>query len=167
MALGIRPPGTSDVFWNYMQAQAAQAQAAQLQNAMSAYNQAASQSAVSQLLGMQNAYQNVQPIRPPHPGKERTPDEIKAQLEARLAEMEAEANSPRWVAPCEQCKWRYASFCINPFVIGLERKNTLHWDYSKEHHRNTLCGPEKALWEPRPTLWQRFIAWLLTFTTPA
>lgn len=107
---------------------------------------------------------NVTPIRP-----ERTPEEIQAQLEARMAELEREAQKPERVYPCVSCRWvRKASFgngrydrCEQPLVMGLKSEGPYAWDCMDGTHFNcALCGPEKALWEPIPTFWQRFTEWL-------
>jgi hypothetical protein len=103
----------------------------------------------------------------------RTDEQIQADLEARYAEMEAEAerqrHDPSLLYPCVTCKWRKGSWCENPLVIGIKREDTLHRDcdivagLGGDHYKNTLCGPEKALWapiSPKPSLWQRFLAWL-------
>lgn len=102
---------------------------------------------------------NVTPIRPL-----RTPEEIQAQLEARYAEMEAEAERLRIHAltACSACRWGQSMFCEQPLVMGVKRKRILTMDSWKPQGKEEayLCGPEKALWEPIPTRWQRFMEWL-------
>lgn len=96
------------------------------------------------------------------PSQNRTPEEIQAQLEARYAEMEAEAERLRAQAltACSACRWGKGSFCKQPLVIGIEQEPTVNVDRHPEGRRNSICGPEKALWEPIPTRWQRFMEWL-------
>ena len=104
------------------------------------------------------AYQtNVTPIRPL-----RTPEEIQAQLEARYAEMEVEAERLRIHAltACSACRWADGAWCKQPFVIGIKQELTANVDRHPGGLRNSICGPEKALWEPIPTRWQRFVEWL-------
>ena len=104
---------------------------------------------------LRNAYPNVTPIRQP---KHRTQAEIIAQLEARYAEMEAEANSPAKLYPCKACRFSNGNRCENALVKGLGKQPALNADYWEYDH---LCGPEKALWEPKPpTLWQRLKVWI-------
>jgi len=99
----------------------------------------------------------------------RTPEQIRAQLEARLAQMEREAALPSRAMPCAACEWfkpnndhwkspEYRNkyrYCAQPLVIGFGKAPT----YGLENQDVSLCGPEKALWEPRLTFWQRIIAW--------
>lgn len=99
---------------------------------------------------------NVTPIRPL-----RTPQEIQAQLEARYAEMEAEAERLRIHAltACGSCRWSKGAWCNQPLVIGIKQDLVLNMDRYPQGAGN-ICGPEKALWEPIPTRWQRFMEWL-------
>jgi len=103
-------------------------------------------------------------VTPLTPKGHRTPEEIQAQLEARYAEMEAEAERKAKAAltACSVCRWANGAWCRNPLVIGIEQKLTLNTDrYAGDA---SLCGPEKALWElpePKRNLWQRFIDWFL------
>lgn len=83
----------------------------------------------------------------------RTQAEIVAQLEARYAQMEAELESPAMKWPCATCRWAdkfEAAWCHQPLVRGLGEKVHMGMgatDRGKIIPR--LCGPEKALWEPR------------------
>ena len=126
---------------------------------------------MTSLAGLANMPQpkpsNVTPIRP-----ERTPEEIQAQLEARMAELEREAASPRKTRPCNGCRHQgkfHAHHCKHPLVVGFERPDHPHVDYQIASFgklslgnwpTTALCGHEKALWEPIPTRWQRFTEWL-------
>ncbi len=128
-----------------------QAYQAQLHNA-----QASHQALLGQLA--RHAYpENVTPIR-----KERTPEEIQEQLEARLAELEQEAQRPERLYPCASCRWAEKGtrrpYCYQPLITGLEGKSARRWAYDAlQADYNVLCGPEKALWEPKRTWWQRIL----------
>jgi hypothetical protein len=109
----------------------------------------------------------------------RTPEEIRAQLEARYAEMEAEAArrdaDPMLLHPCKTCRFmamrwpssRAGWYCTNPLVTGFatgENEQIAVWDsappgdwHASYRPKAAICGPEKALWAPKPTRWQRFI----------
>lgn len=91
----------------------------------------------------------------------RTPEQITAQLRARLAEMEAEAKLPKWQTPCKTCRWASANFCEHPLIIGLEKRLTWTWDHRQRDLHNSLCGEEKALWEPKKIRhrWDRNSEW--------
>ena len=137
-----------------------------LANAMAqahAQNQLANQAAFHNgLAQLQNAYPQLRET--PEPTKERTPEEIQAQLEARYAQMEVEAERKAKAAltACSLCRWSDGAWCRNPLVIGIDAKPTLNVDRTK--YDAQLCGPEKALWEeiePKRNLWQRFIDWFL------
>jgi len=114
------------------------------------------------LAQLQNAYPQLRAT--PEAPKERTPEEVREQLEARYAEMEAEAERKAKAAltACSLCRWSDGAWCRNPLVIGIDAKPTLNVDRTK--YDASLCGPEKALWElpePKRTIWQRFIDWFL------
>lgn len=115
---------------------------------------------------------NVVPIREPEPVEEklRTPEEIEEQLEARYEELcQQAANVPP--ASCANCRFlsnrgsdgyrwsqrehilEYGS-CSNALVKGFAPYGPT------ASSTPALCGPEKALWEPRFTRWQRFCLWL-------
>lgn len=114
------------------------------------------------LQGIANAYA---PKPEPKPMQAmRTREEIMAQLEARYAEIEAEANSPRRQFPCASCRWAdkfEAAWCHQPLVKGFGDR--VHMGMGEEISKTipNLCGPEKALWEPKQSIWQKFAAWFL------
>jgi len=94
------------------------------------------------------------------PTSYRTPEQIMAQLEARLAEMERDAAKPERVFPCSACRWLDGrTRCKQPLVIGLGTWE-LNAEYGGEWRHAKLCGPEKALWEPRRTILQRIADWI-------
>ena len=91
----------------------------------------------------------------------RTPEQIQEQLEARYAEMveEAKLKEKAALTACSICRWSDGAWCRNPLVIGIEQKSELIADRGELHAK--LCGPEKALFEPKRTRWQRFVDWFL------
>lgn len=107
---------------------------------------------------------------------ERTPEQIRGQLEARMAELERQAVSPRIAKPCASCRHvgrRFTHMCRQPLIKGFESKDQANVDFQTEDlgisegeplssnwPNVALCGHEKALWEPIPTRWQRFVEWL-------
>jgi hypothetical protein len=144
-------------------------------SAQRTYHQAQQQSAMQNAAAYQNSLQglaNSDPYRnvakaqsEPKQPELRTPEQIQEQIEARYAEMEAEAKRKEKAAitACSACRWGYNKWCLNPLVIGIEQEKTLDVDYSNGHDAQ-LCGPEKALFEPMPpkrNLWQRFVDWFL------
>jgi len=86
------------------------------------------------------------------PRRQRTEAEIQAQLAARLAQMEADAERPERVWPCATCRHSHGVRCRQPLIQGFDRKDKPSWDFDKHHTDVKLCGPEKALWEPRRTI---------------
>lgn len=112
----------------------------------------------------------------------RTPAQITAQLEARYAEMQAEADrldqDPETHFPCQNCRWysdyriisTFEMWCSEPLVKGFGVKH-LMGRYGKITNRPALCGPEKALWQRRglrgrlERLWLRLTDYL-TKDTP-
>lgn len=91
----------------------------------------------------------------------RTPEEIQAQLEARYMELEREAQKPERLYPCSSCRWHEIpgkyDRCYNPLVAGFEIGS---YTFTDSTNAKRLCGPEKALWEPKLTRWQRFMEWM-------
>lgn len=95
----------------------------------------------------------------------RSEEEIAAQLEARYAELEAEAKSRHRQFPCATCRFSSGSGtltrCRNPLIVGFQEKWVYAWDcMDGTHLKARLCGPEKALWRQRLSLWQRVLEWL-------
>lgn len=86
----------------------------------------------------------------------RTHEQILAECQARYDEMESEAAKPELQFPCSTCRWAVQGdwlSCRQPLVTGIAGKPVDNWDAR-------LCGPEKALWEPRQSLWSRLFDWL-------
>ncbi|MGL5736199.1 MAG: hypothetical protein ACRCYS_15145 [Beijerinckiaceae bacterium] len=95
----------------------------------------------------------------------RTQEQIVAQCEARMAELEQTAASPQMKFPCATCRWAdkfKAAWCHHPLVKGFGEEFHMGMDRSGLPHKRypPLCGPEKALWEPKLSLWQRLLNWL-------
>lgn len=104
----------------------------------------------------------------------RSHEEIVAQLEDRMAELEREAASPALMYPCKTCRYCdsfYDHKCAHPMVKGLgpEAKPNVDWQVQKDMWPSNnwptvkLCGPEKALWEGKPkklSFLAKFIRWL-------
>ena len=95
------------------------------------------------------------------PRGHRTPEQIREQLEARMAELEREAQKPECLYPCVSCRWHknpaLYDRCYQPLVVGFDRDGYV-FTHSIDAVR--LCGTEKALWEPKQPYWQRFTEWL-------
>lgn len=128
--------------------------------------------------------QNLQPLRPStanndgravevQPGH-RTQEQIIAQCEARYAALEKEAEAKREAdrlaverdkVACRKCRWvkgydrNYPNLaqCTQPLVKGFDLTDVYTYDSGYRDSRVSLCGPEKALWEPKPALWERVI----------
>ena len=109
-----------------------------------------------------DAYRNAAPQ--PEPYKMRTREEILAQLEARFAQMEAEAAKPERIHPCERGKWHrdglFEPFdaCAQPLVMGVDG---LPRYLLSATEFGGLCGPERALWEQRKPWWRRLVDWFV------
>ena len=145
--------GLGDGLFNTMQAHNAQEVA--YRNALAA--QSVQHSAyLNAMRGMGQYKPYPEPKVTPH----RTPEQIREQLEARLAEMEREAVKPEKMLPCSACRWVDGAWCKQPLVIGLECSPDLNWDRHHDTKAAKLCGPEKALWEPRRTILQRIADWM-------
>lgn len=130
-------------------------------------------SAADQLLGLQMLAARNTFTPPPAPAtpKMRTQEEIIEQCKARLAEMEREAaelKAKEALPQCKDCRWAKhrssANFikCSQPLITGIEAKPK-YVSSDMFGYTATLCGPEKALWEPRLSLITRIINW---FTAP-
>lgn len=84
----------------------------------------------------------------------RTNEQIMKDLEKRYAELEQTAITK--ATSCENCRFCYEdNFCKNPLVKGYTNR-VRTWDYvqdmrtNPEMHIAALCGPERALFEPKP-----------------
>lgn len=85
----------------------------------------------------------------------RTQEQIHRDIDRRFEELKREAESPARVRPCQKCRhfagYKYPSIketpkCRNPLVKGFEKRPVpLDFGSMASH----LCGPEKALWEPK------------------
>ena len=110
----------------------------------------------------------------------RTREQQIKDMEDRFAEIKAEserrANDPAIQMPCETCRWKALKWsslregwqCTQPLVVGYSEEALACWehpsrDYAKYWEKAELCGPEKALWEPEPTIRQRILEWLERF----
>lgn len=93
----------------------------------------------------------------------RTEEEIQAQLEARYRELEAEGRQQD--TSCVKCRWVHsfqAGWCLNPLIKGYG--DGVHMGLGNSDRGKSippLCGPEKALWRPKLTLWQRLYNWFV------
>lgn len=113
------------------------------------------------------------------PLRERTQEEIIAQCEARMAQLEREAEQVRErerlaaeaaKAACSKCRWAapYSHVCSNPLVKGFDQSEPGNVDWLSRYGRPSfssypnvaLCGREKALWEPKLRWWERLIGWV-------
>jgi hypothetical protein len=112
----------------------------------------------------------------------RTREQIVADCEKRFEELRAEKErrdgDPRHIHPCATCRWAKGDYkpelCTEPLVKGFGEPHAFRqYAISAEEYMRTwqdgegriwnfpkLCGPEKALWQPKPTWWQRIIEWL-------
>lgn len=101
----------------------------------------------------------------------RTQEEILAQCEARYRELERQAEKIKEldaIPKCKDCRWvdtrgyLNGGRCTQPLIKGFDQIGPECFDrlaYSK--HRVALCGPEKALWEPKRSLPRRLWDWWL------
>lgn len=110
---------------------------------------------------MANAYQAPEPIET----RTRTQAEIEAALEERLAKLKVEAveRAAKAERPCKKCRSGRGDRCHNALVKGFDDP-PLTFDRYEPYSRDNkiyLCGPEKALWEPRRNIWVCFWDWFL------
>jgi hypothetical protein len=93
----------------------------------------------------------------------RTAEQITEQLQERLEEMKAASEAPEYLWPCKTCRWAASSYCRNALVRGFPPTTKWNWDggysWAKEHA--ALCGPEKALWEPKRPWYRRIWDWFI------
>lgn len=109
------------------------------------------------------------------PEGERAQEQIIADCEAAYAELLAdierkraaedaaqiEAEKPKCVA----CLWHTAMYpsgvCRHPLVKGLGASHEAYdHGYWGRNGKAKLCGPEKALWEPKLRLWEKIFDWV-------
>lgn len=107
----------------------------------------------------------------------RTQDEIVSQCEARVRELEAQAEDKRArTTPdpekpfCSTCKWLEGatsgfhfnySRCHEPLIKGFGEAPYIYDARDGSGRRDcALCGPEKALWQPRPSTLRRVAPYL-------
>lgn len=78
--------------------------------------------------------------------------------------MEREAGSPAKQFPCRSCRWWRDSIyehCTNTLVTGFNKPDWC-WDKHAGMNASYLCGPEKALWEPKRNIIQRIFDWFIS-----
>lgn len=94
----------------------------------------------------------------------RTPEQIQQQLEeafdALVAEAERRKADPLLNFPCSTCDHGDGAWCNNALVKGFKDRAFNHDVYNGDYAK--LCGPEKALWEPKQF---RLIEWGERFFT--
>jgi hypothetical protein len=97
------------------------------------------------------------------PPREKTHDDVLAE---RLAELEREAaaktKDDQMKAACASCRWGRKTAlderkCSQPLVMGLGKPV---WTHTSSDVRR-LCTDGRLLWEPQPSLFQRFVDWFL------
>lgn len=96
----------------------------------------------------------------------RTQAEILAQCEARYAQLEAQYEEMKRKSErsCATCRFGSglgdAQKCREPLVVGFDKRGfKWAWDCNDfSQHQSALCGPEKALWQPKLKWWQKLIA---------
>lgn len=104
----------------------------------------------------------------------RTQEQIVADCERRMKELQEEAerraNDPNLTRPCNTCRWHSWRWeyleegpqCSEPLIKGFS-SGPIDMGMGKKPNRiPPLCGPEKALWIPVPTRFERIIEWFKT-----
>lgn len=99
----------------------------------------------------------------------RTQEEILAQCEARYCELERRAEVIKKLEEqpkCVDCRWAESRYlghiCNQPLIKGFDERGPCCFDReSYSNHRTALCGPEKALWEPKRSMPERAWDWLV------
>jgi len=94
----------------------------------------------------------------------RSPEEMRALHERRLAELEEEAKRKSRTRPCKTCRYGIAARCIHPLIKGFDTSAPFNMSFEIGHHGlvGELCGPERALWTPQLTLKLRIKEFFLT-----
>lgn len=90
--------------------------------------------------------------------------ELLADIERKRAAEEAariEAAKPR----CVGCRWHKPTYlgvtCHHPLVKGVgAAPEAYDADYWGRNGKAKLCGPEKALWEPKLRWWEKIFDWV-------
>lgn len=96
-----------------------------------------------------------------HAPQHRTPEQILAECQSRYDQMVQDAARPEHQFPCSTCAHGGGTRCRQPLIVGIERRSVSVWDGSKPAGAR-LCGPEKALWQPRKPVWQRVVDWFFS-----
>ena len=84
----------------------------------------------------------------------RTREQVIAECEARMAELQAEAQTTKRLKPCRRCvhhsvyldSW---TSCHHPLVVGFGQPVE---STANQEPKVRLCGPEKALWVEQVTI---------------
>lgn len=108
-------------------------------------------------------------------GGERTQEQIIADCEAAYAKLLADIERKRAAEDaaridaakprCVGCRWHKPTYpgatCHQPLVKGVgaapEAYDTAYWG---RQGKAKLCGPEKALWEPKLRWWEKIFDWV-------
>lgn len=108
------------------------------------------------------------------PSGERTQEQIIADCEAAYAELLADIDRKRAAEEavrieaakpkCAGCRWHKPAYlkgyCHQPLVKGVGAAPEAYDDYWGRQGKAKLCGPEKALWEPKLRWWEKIFDWV-------
>lgn len=108
------------------------------------------------------------------PSGERTQEQIIADCEAAYAELLADIERKRTAEDaarieaakpkCAGCRWHKPTYpgatCHQPLVKGVgAAPEAYDGGYWGRQGKAKLCGPEKALWEPKLRWWEKIFDW--------
>ncbi len=97
----------------------------------------------------------------------RTREQIISDCEAAYQRLKEEAESKVITNPCYECDHSILGvWCDHPLVKGFGEQPFLGMEEELQPSNASLCGPEKALWEPRRSFLQRLFEWITRSSTP-